>query len=314
MKKFFLILLVFTLTVTLCSGLIGCSKKLENANQGDVLGTQQDSITTNEMLLNNINSNDTDSNDTDQSGIESADYMLMEQSGLYYIVFDSISDYQGEGQNELANLEFKSLAALKNSVTNGKLENWQKKVIATSFKKNDVGILTCDFNKLLEPKMPGECVIDGVSWSGESYSFYISTSSEIFGFVHSYSYDQYYEIYEKDFENYFDKSTITVKETLIADDGKVVTTYSTSAGDLMQVRWTYKVGQKTIVVDETYRLSMGDETLTTSDMVPTNVTLYCTEPGAYYVVDLFGFVEKPSDEWLMQFGMTQYVEKNLSVK
>ena len=307
-EKNFLVSVVFVLVVVLCSGVVGCSSGFTNDDQGHLLDTSRELITTDASPTSN------NPGDVDQSGKDSVDYTLMEQSGLHYIIFDSILEYQGDGQNELANLEFESLAEFKDSVTNGKLADWQKAIIATSFKKDKIGILTCDFNNLSEPQMPSECKIDGISWPGESYSFYISTSSEVFGFVHNYSQSQYNEIFDRDFESYFNKTTITVKETYDSDDGKNVTTYSTSVGDLMQIRYAYVNGNKTIVVDETYRLSTGNELLTTSNMVPTNITLYCVESDSYYVVDLFGFVEKPSDSWLYEFGMKTYVDLNIVKK
>jgi len=45
-----------------------------------------------------------------------------------------------------------------------------------------------------------------------------------------------------------------------------------------------------------------------------NNTLYCTESDSYYVVDLFGFVEKPSVSWLYEFGMKPYVDLDVVKK
>jgi hypothetical protein len=164
---------------------------------------------------------------------------------------------------------------------------------------------------LFEPCIPADCKIDGVSRSGESYSFYLSTSSDTFGFIHSYSQAQFDYIYTKDFLKFFDRETITVEETKALDGGKTVTTYSTSSGQFMQIRYTLYAGDRTVTVDETYRLGMVDSSINTSSTVPSNVTLYCEYAGAYYVVDLFGFSEKPSEAWLSEFGMQPYVEKNV---
>lgn len=46
---------------------------------------------------------------------------------------------------------------------------------------------------------------------------------------------------------------------------------------------------------------MGDDSISISERVQTNITLCCVENEAYYVVDLFGFTEYPSEDWLYEF-------------
>lgn len=309
MKRFLLSVILLTLIVTLCSGLLGCSNELANDNQGNISDDTQESITTDAPLLNNTNSDDLNNSEATQM-----DYTLVEQSGKNYLVFDNINDYDNSGLTQLASLDFDSLAELKNVVTNGKLEDWQKNVVATSFEKDETGILICDFNKLLEPVMPGDCKLNGVNWSGETYSFYVSTESEIFGFFHYYTEDVYRRIYDREFENFFNRTNITVKGSYETSDGKIVTNFLTFAGDFMNIRYTYSAEDKTIIVDETYRLSMVDESLATSSTVPSNIVLFIEEPDAYYRVDLYGFVEKPSESWLYEFGMKPYVDRDAAEK
>ena len=177
MKRFLLSVILLTLIVTLCSGLLGCSNELTNDNQGNVSDDTQESITSDTPPLDN-----TDPNDSQNGEVTKMDYTLVEQSGNNYLVFDNINDYDNSGLTQLASLDFDSLAEFKDTVTNGKLADWQKNVIATAFPKDETGILICDFDKLLEPVMPDDCKLNGVGWSGESYSFYVSTESEIFGF------------------------------------------------------------------------------------------------------------------------------------
>ena len=301
MKNILNTVLIFVLISVLSLGLVSCSNDYAEENP---IG---EDLSLNNSIESNLTESENKGTDQESSALIS-DYSLIEQSGKNYIVFDSISMYQNNGQSQLANLEFSNMKTFKDSVVNGKLADWQKTTIATSFKKDDFGVLTCDFNNLLEPRLPDNFKIDGISWSGETYSFYISASSDVFGFVHNYSSTQYYEIFEDEFENYFNKETITVKENTETDDGKVVTTYSTSAGDLLQIRYTIVDGNKTIVVDETYRIDMADESIQTSSTIPTNVTLYCVDKGAYYIVDLFGFTIKPTEQWLCEFDMQTYVD------
>ena len=307
MKEIISKILFCSLIVILCVGVIGCSHPMLSGNSDDTSAYtgHEESDPETDLPISGV------PNDDFEYDLQNADYSIIKHGEKTYIVFDDISVYQNNGTCQLASLEFSSIADFKDAVTNGKLEKWQKNVISTAFEKNDAGILTCDFKKLLEPCTPANCIIDGVSWSGETYSFYLSTSSETFGFIHNYTESQFNYIYTKDFLKFFDRETITVEETKALDGGKTVTTYSTSSGQFMQIRYTLYAGDRTVTVDETYRLGMVDSSINTSSTVPSNVTLYCEYAGAYYVVDLFGFSEKPSEAWLSEFGMKPYIDQNV---
>ncbi|MBQ9073919.1 MAG: hypothetical protein IJY30_05645 [Muribaculaceae bacterium] len=294
MKKYLSFMICITVTVALCAILTNCSAIVTNNPSPNK--ENQSSVTTDQQTPHG-------------NDLESIDYSIIEQSGQHYIVFDNVSIYESGGQSELAGLEFATLKEFKNNVTQKKLSDWQMLTIATSFKKDDIGVLICDFDNLYEPTMPTECTIDGVYWEGECYSFYMSTDTEIFGFIHYYTQSQYDIIFQKDYENYFDKTTITVKDTVVTEDNKTMVTYSTSAGELMQIRYEISDKDRMVIVDETYRLDMTDNSLVASPSIPTNITLYCEYDGVCFIVDLYGFTEKPSEDWLSQFVMQKYIDK-----
>lgn len=226
------------------------------------------------------------------------DYSIFKQGEKYYIAFDDISIYENRGSSEVASLDFKSIKLLKETVTMGKLANWEKNTIATAFPKNDNGILCCDFNNLYTPVLPFGSNVDMVSWNGESYSFLITVDDYVFGTIHCYSKDRFDSVYQSEYENYFEKDTITVAKE--ENDGEKTTTYySTSAAKLKQVRYSSTFEGVKYTIDKTYRLDAnGKYSLT-------NVTMYCDNS---FVVDLFGFVEEPGDSWLFEFGLTKFVE------
>ena len=53
---------------------------------------------------------------------------------------------------------------------------------------------------------------------------------------------------------------------------------------------------------------MENESIDVSATVPTSITLYCTENGVSYVIDLFGMKEDLDDLYLLQFGMEKYID------
>jgi hypothetical protein len=256
-----------------------------------------------------------DNNPIDESGDNNkSDYRLVSENGEYFIVFDNPAAYQVSNQ-ETATIDFLTMKEFKDSVTKGKLTDTQKEIMATAFPKNSVGaVKTCDFNNLYIPKLPQGCATSGVSWQGQSYSFELVLSNDSFGWLHYLTEDQFVSRFQEDYVKYFDKDTITVTKTEILEDGKEATFYSTRAGQLMNVRYTLSVGEKTIVVDKTFRLQMNNSELSTSSTVPSNVALYCTSDEGFYYISLYDFVDDPTDEWLLNFGLQKYVDNGYAVK
>ena len=279
------------LSVVLCLGLLSCSGLKDECDMEEKIDNGE------------------------QNEIEVDDYAIINRNNECYIVFKDVAQYENNGQSELATIEFATIEELKEAVTKGKLSDWQKEVIATSFPKNDIGIMSCDFNHLYTPTMPVGGTVSGVSWGGENYSFYLEFSNGVFGYAHYYTEAQYNQIFELEYENYFNKETITVtKNEQISNGEKVATYYSTLSGELMQIRYTIVNDNKTFIVDKTYRINMVDETIITSSWIPSNITMYCVEGGVCYVIDIFGFVEEPTDEWLIQFSMNRYIANNSVIK
>lgn len=294
MKKIILRILLCSLTAVIYVGLVSC-----NTNH-----TEVESKSLKNPSEENIQS------PPDSEYVE--DCEIIEKDGMNYIVFDDITKYTDSSQDQQhASVEFASVEEFINTLTEKNFTDMQKQIIATAFPKNEYGILSCDPQNIYEPQMPSGFVVDCVYWEGASYGFSITTSSEIFGFVRNLTQEQYEYIYQNDFEEFFSRDTITVEETIVTNDGKSVTTYTTRSGHLMQIRYTLYTGDKTVTVDERYRLDMADQSLESSSSVPSVVRLYCAYSGVYYIVDLYGFTEKPSEKWLSEFGMKPYVEQNV---
>ena len=236
-----------------------------------------------------------------------ADYSLVGIDEMKYIVFENVSEYEREGQ-ESATLNFKSMKEFVECVLEGKLEDWQKIIVASTFPKDENGIVICDFDNLFIPILPSDEAIYEVYWNGESYSFSFTLKNSVFGNMYYYTQEQYNNAYKNDYENFFNNDAITVDRTEQTEDGKTEIYYSTKAGELKQVRYLLTDDDKTIVVDKTYRLNMNNPLLDNSAEYPSNVTLYCIENNEYYVVDLFEFSEEPSDLWLLSFEIEKYVD------
>lgn len=246
-----------------------------------------------------------DLTDSAQARIDTEEYSIIEKNGKHYIVFTNYDNY---GDSDVATVDFDTIKEFKDSVTKGELADYEKATIVTAFKRDENGILSCNFNKLYEPVLPLGGTVTSVSWAGDCYSFCVEFSNVAWGFVNYYSAEAYNEIYQRNYENYFNKDTITVTSTEQIDNGQKVVTYYN--GHFMNVRYTLQNGTKTVVVDKMYELNNENETIATSSSVPQRIALYCIDGEVYYGIDLHNLSEAPSDEWLMQFGMAQYGNNN----
>jgi len=154
--------------------------------------------------------------------------------------------------------------------------------------------------------LPKDFKVSEVYWAGEAYSFAIE-NDDMIGFVHYYPESEYQTIFENDYNNFFNKETVTVNRTeAINDRNSTVTYYSTPMAELKQIRYTTKKRDLSVTVDETYTLSSAISWGTApSDSVPSNITLYCSSNKVYYVVDVFELTERPDEAFLTSFVLTE---------
>lgn len=243
-----------------------------------------------------------------------SDYTLIETNGEWHLVFDDMSVY-ADGEKsavDVCTLSFGGVKEMKDAIKSGDLEEWQKKIVATSFGKDQAGIKVPNLEKLYVPKIPAGGVVDCVIWAGEVYSFSVTLDENTFGMIHVYTDKQYTNVFASDYENYFEKDTISVLDTETLDDGRSVTYYSTKAAQLMQVRYVKTEGSKTFTIDKTYRYNEEDPDVECNYSL-TNVTMYCEDGEKKYVADLFGFIEEPTDTWLLTFDLSEYIDNGPAV-
>ena len=243
------------------------------------------------------------------------DFSIVYRDGKYYVEFDNVSIYEDVDNCMVANLEFASLKEMKDTVTKGLLSRGEKIVIAMAFPRDENGILFCDFDNLYAPVLPTGVRADGVLWAGDTYSFGFHFDDRAFGYLHYYTESVYYDIFQREYEDFFDRDLITVTETKTLDDGKVATYYSTSSGKFMNIRYSLTKEDKTFIIDKSFclyhRLGTSFGLPEASATVPSDVTIYCIDDNGYYAVDLFHLTKDPDDSWLLDFGLAPYIEEEV---
>jgi len=197
------------------------------------------------------------------------DYSLITVDGNHYLVFDNVLNHTYTYPPQEAWVMFDSITEWKDHVTKGTLSDYAKAIIVVAFEKNDIGFKICNFNNLFVPVLPEDVVSSTVRWWSESYSFYIEVDETAYGYITCYTEEQY---------------------QLACD--------SSSNSHLYQTQYTLQSGNKMFTVYE------GSNSNGEIEYMRMN----CIEGDLYYSITLSNLTEKPSEEWLLSFGLTPYVE------
>ena len=244
--------------------------------------------------------------------IEASDYVLSgDPAQGYYIKFNSeYSPSIGSENMQTADIQFDSMQAFADAVIKGNLSDAQKAKVYTVFARDEQGTITCDFQNLQSAVLPDGMHQDGVSWTGAIYTQSFSSDQNGSGNVVVCTQDIYQERYRRDYVNSLEASGITVtKQEKIAERDATEIYYKTRLAEMKCIRYELVAGNKTYVVDEQYILSaayMDEDWI--SDRIPYRIHMYCTDGVSYYIVDLFHPESRPSEEWLLSFGLTKYTD------
>ena len=289
----------------------GCSPVHAPSETGDSTDTASVSVMTTQNNTTTPQSPETVTS-SDIINPDGADYSLITRDGLHYIVLEN--EYAvSNGSQVSTNIHFSSMKEFKDTVTLGKLSDSQKEIVST-FKKDENGILTCDFNNLYIPALPQNGIYSDISWEGEGYSFYIDLEGEPFGFFHLNSKENHDRNYKYDITDFFDRDTITLNRTEDLGNEKTAFYYTTQAGYYVRLRYSLKDGDRTYQVDKTYRLNDSEESIDEATAIPQRISMYCSQDEVYYSIKLHEFDGVPTDEWLLQIGIQKYVESSHVVK
>lgn len=247
--------------------------------------------------------------------IENTDYILSgNATDGYYVTF--LPEYHpssGTTDMQTADIEFDSMQDFAATVVGGDLSDYQKAKIYTVFPRDEKGTMTCDFGNLQEARLPIGMHNKNVSWTGVIYTQSFSSDQSGFGNVAVYPKDKYEEKYQKDYENRLKVPSISImKEEKISDRDATLIYYNTQLAEMKCVRYVLVDGNKTYVVEEEYFLSAVyvDESLI-SDSIPYRINMYCTDGTNYYVIDIYHVDSRPTEEWLLSFGLTKFMSSDI---
>lgn len=274
MKKRFPVITLFFLCFLFC--LFGCDRHSEVADDNSEMGSAKET------------------------------YTLSVIDGEYYLLF---STDKNTVASQIGSISFDSVDALLAAIKNNQFEDWQYDIMRSSFPKDKNGIRIFDINHAVDAAFPEELHIDSVEWLGKSYSMRIQSgeNDELLAFCHILWQEDYVSHFAMEYENRLDQKQLTVtKRQTIEDRSAEVIFYESRIATLKSVRYSLPNG---VIVEERYVLtdSLGFEGC--SETVPLMINLYGGEREPYFSITIMGLKERPSVEWLSQFGVKERVGK-----
>ena len=128
-------------------------------------------------------------------------YTLKKVEDQWYMVFNTYEHEPWRGQIDVIQFEIDSLEQFKQKIINNELDSWQKKLIVSLFKRDDIGILIPSMDNILSPILPLNVSIYQVAWDRDRYyvSFvdndYHSPISDIEGYMNIIDSETFMEQY-----------------------------------------------------------------------------------------------------------------------
>lgn len=252
--------------------------------------------------------------DNKQNGQVNKDmpYTIHMESGNCYLAFKDgyiTSDDGGNTDNqELAEfIYFRTVDEMINDIKTASFSDKEMEILK-EFSRDENGVVQiCDISSLYVAEYPSTFSTHQIVWGGVSYSFSLGTGGSgptaILDLIGRETYES-----KIDFYSNFDEKML-VEEISVSSDPErnaVVYDYVTSFGDEVK-KLVYAIGEGTdlLYIVESY-------TMEDSDIVPNNIRIWGQSEGKYFCAYVDCFQERPSVEWLSQFGIREYVETEVA--
>lgn len=166
--------------------------------------------------------------------------------------------------------------------------------------ENNAPLKIFDIKNVYKPVFPAEHNITTVAWYGADYSYNATltddTAKHVSIVIHcpesfTQKVDAFYAYYRNIFEEGFTETETEDRNATIYRGEKE-----------MYILYTLTAAEKTAQVVERYRIA-DEGSLHVSDTVPQEVNMFVTEGDLYYGVGVSGIDRRPSEEWLLSFGI-----------
>lgn len=248
----------------------------------------------------------------DMQGNKEMPYSIFVENGEYFLDFgDGCTSSNDNGSKEDIELvrivRFSTVQEMINDIKTGNFSAEEMDIIK-GFRKNEEGLVQiCNLSSLYSATYPSTFTSQSIAWVGTGYYIDITTGENGPEALLVFKSQERFE-YDIDFyRNFEEQRRITV--TSVSSDlerNATVYEYLNYAGKESKA-YFYVIGEgdDALYIWEQYSAEEGYST-------PNEIAVWGQEQGRYFKVIISNLQDRPSVEWLSQFGIRKYVETEVA--
>lgn len=235
-----------------------------------------------------------------------------------------VDDGYGQSTQTGENMEliqyplFQNLGQMRQAIITGSIPEDELKDVMRNAKRNEDGTIEiCNVDNLYECAYPSDLTLHVISWNGPGYAYVLSgdtVSCNIFYLKE----DRYYESVNSQYKSFLEGEYITITAQEYEEERSATVYYYTvdSGAKGKYICYEIQKGNNSILVQEEYCIEgptggMSHD-MTYSDSIPNGIKFWVKDNSAYAYGIMHNFEERPSVEWLSQFGLREYVETEVA--
>jgi hypothetical protein len=216
--------------------------------------------------------------------------------------------------------EYSTLEEMRQGIIAGEISEYEWYCILKTAKRNEDGtIKICNVDELHECVFPINLDVGLIEWSGATYT-YLFADGTLSGGMTVVDEERYVNNLDEGYKDFLEYDGIFTEEY---DTERAATIYNHvngSGGKSRYVCYEISTANKSILVQEVYyqrsssdaKESAGSKVTLEQEMELSYIKLWIEEGDGYAFGTLLGLTERPSLEWLSQFGLREYVETEVA--
>lgn len=239
-------------------------------------------------------------------------YIIMRDGDGYKLLLTEHGRTFDSGSAFFGPLAFSSVQQMKSKILTGEFTQQE----ASYLKRLDPGgslyKYCIDFDDLYEAVLPQGVRQTQIAWSGKFYNFYFSHSySDSVGYINPIdgsSFRHYREYVNESYYKDQDEDNVYLGSSQISDRNATAHYFSrksyapVSTTNYVDLWYELTDGEKTLYVQECFKLSKHNR------YVPYKINILGKQGDAYYHIYLGSLKSRPTEDWLLSFGLKPYVE------
>lgn len=237
-------------------------------------------------------------------------YTIYNEDGTWYMEFSP-----EETAADTNPVEKDSVLIAKSYPRFDSIQDMQQQIITGTLSDSDIALLRADSkdNKLEicnpydlhDLTLPDGLTCSSVSWSGDAYKFSLSGTA-VSGYVTCCDKESYDYHFETMYASFPSEDTSVISEVILADRNAREVHYMTDSSECKKVIYELHTGEYDFYATELFvlnRFNDASQRTETSSTIPENVRLYWNDGEQYYYGYIYGFSERPTEQWITSFQL-----------